>query len=96
MSDWGAVASMPKLRPLFPVRSFEPGSPCPHGELPSHTVLCCMVCHKTGGKAQARIDRLTAKQPDPSKAEKKAAGRFRPKGKGKSKAPKAEPSSRAA
>ena len=40
---------VPRLVPLFPVVPFTPGSACSHhGPIPWGSVLCCMVCHRSG------------------------------------------------
>lgn len=56
----------PPLVPLFPVADFTPHAACPHhGPLPRGTVLCCMVCHKSGVDFRPALKRDTASEPKP-------------------------------
>jgi hypothetical protein len=53
---------MPRLEPIFGCRALASSTTCadihPGGDLPEGTRCCCMVCHATGGRTQACIDRL--------------------------------------
>jgi len=58
----------PRLVPLFPIGPFTPSSACPHhGPIPAGSVLCCMVCSRSGidGHPALKRDRLTDPQRDP-------------------------------
>lgn len=90
--DWqppGTEPQYPALVPLFPVVSYTPDAPCPHGVLPDDTRLVCMRCHKTGAKTEARIaaraaseKRTGVNQPvdpgEPATIKFKAKGKARP------------------
>ena len=64
----------PRLVPLFPVVPFTPGSACSHhGPILWGSVLCCMVCHRSGLDGMApglQRSPATDPRPDPKPGEK--------------------------
>jgi len=56
----------PPLVPLFPIDLLTPRSPCPHhGPIPNGTVLCCMVCHRSGVDTRPALKRDPRTDPKP-------------------------------
>jgi hypothetical protein len=63
----------PKLIPFFPATGFSPGSLCPHhGPLPAGSLLCGMVCHKSGVDDHPALARDPRTDPRPERKPKPA------------------------
>jgi hypothetical protein len=64
----GPSTAGPRLVPLFPIGHYTPLSACPHKEpIEPGSLLCCMVCHKSGIDQHPglRRDPLTEPSPEP-------------------------------
>ena len=56
----------PRLIPLFPVGPYTPQSSCGHGQpIRSGSVLCCMVCHRSGIDEHPSLQRDSSTDPAP-------------------------------
>jgi len=58
----------PRLIPLFPVGPYTPQSACAHRQpIQSGSVLCCMVCHRSGMDEHPALQRdsVTERAPEP-------------------------------
>jgi len=56
----------PTLVPLFPVLAYSTTSECPHhGPIRSGSVLCCMVCHRSGQDDHPALQRDPRTDPQP-------------------------------
>jgi len=56
----------PRLIPLFPVGQYTPQSSCGHPQpFPSGSVLCCMVCHRSGMDEHPALQRDSNTEPAP-------------------------------
>jgi len=72
LADTPRKPRLPTLVPLFPASAYDPMSPCPHhGPIPDGSVLCCMVCHRSGMDDHPALqrDRATDPKPDPKPEE---------------------------
>lgn len=65
----------PRVVPLFPVGAFTPASACPHSG-PVGPSFCCMVCHETGARVEAKPDEdasnRAASRPRPARRDRTA------------------------
>jgi hypothetical protein len=58
----------PRLVPLFPIGEFTPKSECPHhGPLRAGSVLCCMVCSRSGVDDHPALVRDCRTDPRPAR-----------------------------
>ena len=58
----------PQLVPLFPITVYDAQSTCPHhGPIRRGSLLCCMVCHRSGMDHHAAFQRDRATDPKPDK-----------------------------
>jgi hypothetical protein len=56
----------PRLTPLFPIAAYVPTSGCAHkGPMPRGTLLCCMICHRSGVDGHPALQRDRATDPKP-------------------------------
>jgi RNA polymerase sigma factor (sigma-70 family) len=58
----------PGLLPLFPIVSYTPRSACPHhGPIEPGSLLCCMVCHRSGMDEHPAMRRDLRTEPAPDR-----------------------------